>query len=258
LAAIKTSGNLSILMDYADGRFTNYEAAGLVALGSTNGAGATTISAGGDLTVVAGELLLQGGATAASDARLLSGAQAPGTPTGTMLISTLSGPVNMFGGAGGGAYIDPMALDIVSNGSVLMQAGAAASSNTNITAGTFNLAPTAGNLSLINSAIATSTITAGTFNLFGVGNVVLQGGTISVANPSTINVIGQCIGCDTNLLPASLFTISAAPPPPPTDFGAAVVGDLLALAELSITMFELVFDENGDQVLRPRRLNQCY
>ncbi len=258
LAAIKTSGNLSVLMDYADGRFTNYEAAGLVALGSTNGAGATTISAGGDLTVVAGELLLQGGATAASDARLLSGAQAPGAPSGTMLISTLSGPVNMFGGAGGGAYIDPMALDIVSNGSVLMQAGAAPSSNTNITAGTFNLAPTAGNLSLINSGTATSTITAGTFNLFGAGNVVLQGGTISVANPSAINIIGQCIGCDTNLLPASLFTISAAPPPPPTDFGAAVVGELLALAELSVAMFELVFDENGDQVLRPRRLNQCY
>ena len=260
LAAIKTSGNLSILMDYQQGRLTNYEAAGLVAIGSADGQGATLISAAGNLTLVAGQLLLQGGASAASDAKLLSGAQPPAAPTGTMLISTLYGPVNMLGGAGGGAYIDPMELNIVANGSVLMQAGSGATANTNITAGTLNLAPTAGSLSLINSTVspATSTITAGTFNLVGAGNLVLQGGTITVANPSTIDIVGQCIGCDTNLLPPALFNIQAAPPPPPTNFGAEVAADVLSLAELSIDMFELVFDENGDPVLRSRRLNQCY
>ena len=107
LAAIKTSGNLSILMDYQQGRSTNYDAAGLVKIGDVNGQGAATVSAGGDLTIVAGQLLLQGGATAGSDARLLSGDQPSLPPTGTMTISTLYGPVEMLGGASGGAYIDP-------------------------------------------------------------------------------------------------------------------------------------------------------
>jgi len=210
-AAIKTLGNLDLQMDY--------DVAGAVTVGSTNGQGATQISAGGNLTMVAGQLLLQGGATTASDAKLLSGAQPPAAPTGTMLISTLYGPVNMIGGAGGGAYIDPLELSIVANGSLLMVAGSGPTANTNITAGLLNLAVTAGNLSLINSTVATSTITAGTFNY---------------------------------------FSPPPAPPPPPTNFGAEVMADLLSLAELSSGMFELVFDENGDPVLRPRRLNQCY
>jgi len=257
LAAIETQGNLDIQMEYQ-----SYDGAGAVTIGSTGGAGETRISAAGDLTLVAGQLLLQGGATDASNANLLAGDQPPGAPTGTMLISTLFGPVEMLGGAGGGAYIDPLQLDIVSNGSVSMLAGSGATANSSITAGTFNLAATAGNLSLVNSTVspAIASIQAGTFNLVGAGNLVLQGGTITVANPSTINIVGQCIGCDTSLLPASLFNVTTGPLPvlPPTNFAADVQADLLALTELSVDMFELVFDENGDLVQRRRRLNQCY
>ena len=252
LVVVRSLGALEIQM--------NYDAAGLIAIGNAEGLGATTIAALGDLTIVAGELRLQGGATAAADAKLLAGAQPPAAATNNMLISTLYGPVELLGGSAGGAFIDPLELNIVSNGSVLMQAGLGSTANTNITAGTVNMAPTTGGLSLVNSSTssATSTITAGTFNLFAPGNLILNGGTISVVNPSTIGIAGVCFGCETNLLPLDLFTLQAGSPPPPANFGAEVAGDILALGESSIDMFELAIDENGDLVFTRRRLNQCY
>lgn len=254
LAGVSTSGNLSILMDY--------DAAGLVAIGDVNAQGATKVSAGGDLSMVAGSLLIQGGSVPGSDARVLAGDQPPNAPTNTMLISTLFGPVELRGGAAGGAYIDPLQLDIVSSNSVLMQAGGSATANTSITAGTFNLAATAGDLSLINSttSAATSSITAGVFNLFGSGNLNLLGGTIAVSDPSilsTVTIPGLCNGCSTNLLPFDRFNVQAFIPPP-TDFGAAVALDILALSDLSIDIYDLVFDEDGNALLTRRRLNQCY
>lgn len=242
-AAVTSGGNQTILM--------NYDAAGLVSIGDVNGQGLTKISATGDLTLVAGQVLLQGGAAAGSDAQLMAGA------TATMLVSSLYGPVELKGGVAGGAYIDPALLEIVSNGSVQMLAGTTSSSSTNITADVFNLAATIGDLSLVNSGTssATSTISAGTFNYYGPGAVTLQGGTISATAPSTINVTGLCTNCSTNLI--GPFSVTAYVPPP-TDFGALIAGDILSLANLTSDMFELVFDEDGNLVLTTRRLNQCY
>lgn len=251
MAAVSAVGDQTILM--------NYDAAGLVSIGDVSGQGLSKISAGGDLTLVAGQLLLQGGATAGSDAKLLAGDQPPNAPTGTMLVSSLYGPVELKGGAAGGAYIDPAQLDVVSNGSVLMLAGTSSSANTNITADLFNLAATIGNLSLFNSTTssATASITSGTFNFVGPGAVNLLGGTITATAPSTINVTGLCTNCDTNLLSADLFTVQSYVPPPAI-LGASIVPDILALTDLTLDMFELVFDEDGNLVLTKRRLNQCY
>ncbi len=242
-AAVTSGGNQTILM--------NYDAAGLVSVGDVNGQGLTKISATGDLTLVAGQVLLQGGATAGSDAQLMAGA------TATMLVSSLYGPVELKGGVAGGAYIDPALLEIVSNGSVQMLAGTTASSSTNITADVFNLAATIGDLSLVNSTTssATASISAGTFNYYGPGAVSLQGGTITATAPSTINVTGLCTNCSTNLI--GPFSVTAYVPPP-TDFGALIAGDILSLTNLTSDMFELVFDEDGNLVLTTRRLNQCY
>ena len=277
LAAIKTSGNLSILMDYQEGRSTNYDAAGKMTIGHVDGQGAATVSAGGDLTIVAGQLLLQGGATAASDAKLLSGDQPSLPPTGTMTISTLYGPVEMLGGAGGGAYIDPLNLNVVSNGAVLMQAGTNSSANTNITAGTFNLAATTGALGLYNSTTssATSTITASNFNFSAVGTIVLNGGTITATNGGTFNsnVVPPgnptlfCINCPTNLFGLFFFGTGAdglplvgvpQPPVPPTGPGTIAAGDVAYLGEFAAGLFDLTFDESGNLVTTRRRLNQCY
>jgi filamentous hemagglutinin family protein len=250
-AAITSGGNQTILM--------NYDAAGLVRIGDVSGQGLAKISAAGDLTLVAGQVLLQGGATAGSDAKLLAGAQPPSAPTATMLISSLYGPVELKGGVAGGAYIDPAQLDVVSNGSVQMLAGATSSANTNITADLFNLAATIGNLSLVNSTTssATASITSGTFNFVGPGAVTLLGGTITATAPSTISVTGLCTNCDTNLLSADLFTVQAYVPPLAV-LGVSVVPDILAMTDLTLDMFELVFDEDGNLVLTKRRLNQCY
>ena len=277
LAAIKTSGNLSILMDYQQGRSTNYDAAGLMRIGDVDGQGAATVSAAKDLTIVAGRLLLQGGATAASDAKLLSGDQPSLPPTGTMTISTLYGPVEMLGGAGGGAYIDPLFLDIVSNGAVLMQAGTNSSANTNITAGTFNLAATTGALGLYNSTTssATSTITASNFNFSAVGTIVLNGGTITATNGGTFNsnVVPPgnptlfCVNCATNLFGLFFFGTGASgsplvgvpqPPVPQTGPGSIAAGDIAFLGEFAAGLFDLTFDESGNLVTTRRRLNQCY
>lgn len=248
-AAVTSGGNQTILM--------NYDAAGLVSIGDASGQGLAKISAAGNLTLVAGQVLLQGGATAGSDAKLLAGDQPPNAPTGTMLISSLYGPVELKGGAAGGAYIDPAQLDVVSNGSVQMLAGTTASSNTNITADLFNLAATIGDLSLVNSTTssATSSISAGTFNYYGPGAVNLQGGTITATAPSTINVTGLCTNCSSNLI--GPFSVTAYVPPP-TNFGALVASGILGLTDLTVDMFELVFDEDGNLVLTLRRLNQCY
>ena len=100
-------------------------------------------------------------------------------------------------------------------------------------------------------------IQAATFNLVGAGNLVLQGGTITVANPSTINILGQCIGCDTNLLPRDQYTVTAGVLPP-ADFGFQVATEILALSDLSLGLYETVLDADGNLYVSRRRLNQCY
>ncbi len=141
---------------------SNYDTAGTVQVGSTASVGASEIYAGTQMDLIAGKLTIQGGATAEAKAAVNAGVTAN---DGTMNISTLYGPTQLLGGQRGSATIDPQLLNMSSNGSVLLQAGASSTAFTNITAGTLNMAALFGNLNLVNSASATSTITATTFNL---------------------------------------------------------------------------------------------
>lgn len=248
LAELSSGANQTILMDY--------DAAGQVRIGDVAGQGVAKITAGADHTLVAGSLLIQGGSGVGSDASL----QAPGT----MVLSTLYGLIEsngsfesfeLKGGVNGAAFIDPLQLDVAANGSVSLLAGTNATADASITAGTFNLAATIGDLSLINSSLATASIATTTFNFTGPGAVNLQGGTITATAPSTINVTGLCTNCSSNLI--GPFSVTAYVPPP-TNFGALVASGILGLTDLTVDMFELVFDEDGNLVLTLRRLNQCY
>ncbi|MEP6969746.1 MAG: hypothetical protein ABJA49_04840, partial [Betaproteobacteria bacterium] len=239
LAAISSAADQTILMDY--------NSAGLVQIGSANGMGRTQIYAGGKHTMVAGELLIQGGASVAATAAIM-------VPNDAAVISTIYGPITLQGGSLGAALIDPPQLDMVSNNGVFLLAGSGSSASATIDAGIFNLAATNGDLSLISTA-ATAAIRASVFNYFGGGNVNLTGGTVTVSKSGTITITGICYNCDTNLFgPFSVFAYV----PPPTDYGALVTSDLLALADLGKGLFDAYYNEDGQLELRNRRLNQCY
>ncbi|MBP9928329.1 MAG: filamentous hemagglutinin N-terminal domain-containing protein [Rhodoferax sp.] len=238
-AAVSTMADQTILMDY--------DSAGLVQIGSTDGLGKTQIFAGGKHTMVAGQLLIQGGASSAATAALM-------VPNDAAVISTIYGPIEIKGGAQGAALIDPPQLDMVSNNGVFLLAGTGSSASATINAGIFNLAATQGDLSLISTA-AIAAITADVFNYYGAGNVNLTGGTITVSQSGTITITGICYNCDTNLF--GNFSVSAFIPPP-TDYGALVTSDLLALSDLGFGLFEAFYNEDGELELRNRRLNQCY
>ena len=222
------------------------------------------ISAGGSLTMVAGQLLLQGGQGPGSDASLLSAQANP--LVGPMTISTLYGPVELTGGTVGGAFIDPPVLSITSNGSVLLRAGTTGPSNVNINAGVFNLAATAGNLSLQNSttSAATATITANTFSFTGPGSVLLNGGTVTVTTSGAVDysTAGDCLNCLTNLIgPFNIRRVEFVPPQAQVaDDGiiGLITAAVVALADGRDGPFRLAFDENGTLFFTNRRLNQCY
>ena len=258
-AALSAGGNLNILMDPQ-----GYEAAGLVKIGDAAGQGRAMISAGGSLTMVAGQLLLQGGQGPGSDASLLSAQANP--LVGPMTISTLYGPVELTGGTVGGAFIDPPVLSITSNGSVLLRAGTTGPSNVNINAGVFNLAATAGNLSLQNSttSAATATITANTFSFTGPGSVLLNGGTVTVTTSGAVDysTAGDCLNCLTNLIgPFNIRRVEFVPPQAQVaDDGiiGLITAAVVALADGRDGPFRLAFDENGTLFFTNRRLNQCY
>lgn len=137
-----------------------------------------------------------------------------------------------------------------------MLAGANSTANTNINAGTFDLAATSGDLTLTNSALATSTITSTVFNFTGPNAVNLTGGTVTATGTGTVNIAGVCNNCTTNLI-GSGWTVNAYVPPP-INFAALVAGDILTLTDATGLTFELVVSDDGTLVLTNRRLNQCY
>jgi filamentous hemagglutinin family protein len=284
LAALQSGGDMDIQM--------NYDTAGQVQIGAADALGRSVISSARKLTMVAGSLLMQGGVAAGSDAELLSAQEDP--TDGIMVLSTLFGPVEMLGGAGGGAFIDPPELYIASNGSVLMTAGSGADADANINAGLFDLTATTGDLILTNSTTspATASITSGSFNYFGANIVNLNGGTIMVTDQGSITTVGDCINCDfTHLIPIASFNVrqnvpNVPPPPPSVDPGPVVpppavdpepfdptlvdslvevlldvyVGTPLSLAELADTNsgpYAGLQDETGTGLRSRQRLNQC-
>ncbi|MBX3669928.1 MAG: filamentous hemagglutinin N-terminal domain-containing protein [Rhodocyclaceae bacterium] len=100
---------------------TNYEGAMPVRVGNAAALGPATISAGGALTLIASELSVQGGTSAASVAKVQA--------AGTMDISTLGGSIRVSGGSGGAAAIEHVAAAPVpagtttTNGAGTIQAG---------------------------------------------------------------------------------------------------------------------------------------
>ncbi|TFZ03339.1 filamentous hemagglutinin N-terminal domain-containing protein [Ramlibacter rhizophilus] len=259
VAGIQSGGALSL-------RVTddNYDTAGAVQVGHTADTGRSEISAATDLDLVAGSLTLQGGATATAVAAL----NAPGT----MNVSSLYGGVQLLGGAAGAAGIDPLLLSVVSNGSVLLQGGGSAAATSTIQAGTFNLAATAGDLSLVNS-IGGATINATTFSFTGPNALNLNGGTITVSNTGAISIDGVCVNCDTNLIGTFSIRSYVAPPPPPpgpgtapgtgsgsgpaADYVTQVANNVAMLTDAWGNSFELVLLEDGTVNWRPTRRNQC-
>jgi azurin len=242
-AKVRAGGNQVINMDY--------DAAGQVKVGDTGALGRSEISTAGDQTIVAGSLLLQGGAGSTAQAALDAGA------TKTSTVSTLYGAVQLLGGSDGPSSIDPAVLSIVSNGSVLLQAGSNATSWAEILAGIFNLAATTGDLSLINSTTssATATIASTTFNFYGPGAIYLTGGTITASGTGSVTVPGFCNNCATNLI--GLFNINAYVPPP-IDYVDIVTQDVVSLSVLAEALLGFYISEDGTLVPTSRRLGQCY
>ena len=242
----------------------NYFNAGRMQIGDVNALGESLVQSGGNQTVVVGDLLIQGGASAAAKSKLQAG-----TPTtGAMLISTLNGPIQVLGGGAGPALIDPLTLDGISNGSILIVAGPGSTSAANVTAGSINMAATNGNMLVIGGGAPATVAAANTFNLAASGGLTFTpnngGASISAPNGGNIILGGPCVGCATGLI--GPFNISAG-------------ADTLASSNFSngntpnLTVFDIFlalnqYDEYGDLTLsddgtlisgsRRRGLNQCY
>jgi hypothetical protein len=258
-ALLQAGGNQVIAM--------NYLSAGRMTIGGAGALGASLVKAGGDQTVVAGELLIQGGANAVASSTLKAG-----TPTtGTLLVSTLSGPVSVLGGAAGPAAIDPLNLSVVSNGSILLTGGGTVTASSNVTAGIINMAATNGNMFVAGGAapatvVAATTATvpgANTFNLAASGGLTVTpgagGASISALAGGTVVLGAPCFGCTSGLL--GPFSLTAPPPPvtaPATNTPNLLVADITVLLDQAADYFDLVLSEDGTLTSRRRSLAQCY
>jgi hypothetical protein len=258
-ALLQAGGNQVIAM--------NYLSAGKMTIGDVNAQGASLVKAGGDQTVVAGELLIQGGATAAASSTLKAG-----TPTtGTLLVSTLSGPVSVLGGAAGPAAMDPLNLSVVSNGSILLTGGSTATASSNVTAGVINMAATNGNMLVVGGAapatvVAATTATvpgANTFNLTASGGLTVTpgagGASISALAGGNVILGAPCFGCTTGLL--GPFSLTAPLPPTVATVSNTpnlLVADITLLLDQAAVYFDLVLSEDGTLTSRRRSLAQCY
>ena len=265
-----------------------YTNAGKLQIGDVNGQGASLVQAGGAQTIVAGELLVQGGATVAAKASLLS--------TGAILISTLNGPIQVLGGVAGAAEIDPPTLDAVSNGSIIVAGGTATSASASVTADFINMTATNGNMAVIGGAalpggvmlppgvgtglgaasitalgtsVSGSVTTPGTFSFTGSGNAFITpnsaGATITALGGININVPGFCFVCAApNLLVTDplmlVLTVGSLsnPTPPLANIDSNI---LYAFSTDQVFGFDDLYQaDDGTWIFGSRRrgLNQCY
>lgn len=275
LAQIKSTGNQTISMPYSK--------AGIMQVGDTASLGAALVASDADQSLLVGELLVQGGASAAATSKILSGT----ATTGTMNISALTGPIQVLGGAAGSAAIDPLYLFMTSNGAILVQAGSAASATALITAGNINMAATNGNITVTGGTVAGATagiLAFGTLNAYASGNLAFipnAGGASMTAGATTGNNIflgGNCIGCSGGLI--GIFNITSGllpvvpvapvvPVLPFTDFGLGQIftlldptaGNIVALLDNLDDLYGfLAMTEEGEITVDPlrRRLPKCY
>jgi hypothetical protein len=242
----------------------NYLSAGLMQIGDAAAQGASKVYAAGDQTLVVGELLLQGGATAASSATLSAGT----LTSGTMLLSTLGGPIRVMGGAAGSAGIDPLNLSAVSNGSILLTSGSGSTAGASVTAGTINMTATNGNMAVIGggapaTVLASTTATlagANTFNLNNSGGLTISGGSITASAGGSVILGGFCTGCGL----VGPFTLTEVAPVTSASYTPnLLVTNVLALLDQSTldligAGYDLVVAEDGTVTSRRRNLNQCY
>ena len=243
----------------------NYFNAGKMQIGDVKAQGESLVKSGGNQTIVVGGLTIQGGATAAASSKLLAG-----TPTsGIMLVSTLNGPIEVLGGAAGSASIDPLFLDGVSNGSILIAGGAGSTAFANVTAGTINMAATNGNMAVIGGGAPATVVAANQFNLAASGGLTITPGAagayISAPNGGIITLGGPCTGCNTGLI--GPFNVSqvlpVSPALSPALYGASpylYVQDMFFAFNEYDEFGELILAEDGSLIYGNRRrgLNQCY
>jgi filamentous hemagglutinin len=247
----------------------NYFNAGKMQIGDVNALGESLVESGGNQTIVVGGLTIQGGATVAASSKLLAG-----TPTsGIMLVSTLNGPIEVLGGAAGSASMDPLFLDGVSNGSILIAGGAGSTAFANVTAGTINMAATNGNMAVIGGGAPATVVAANQFNLAASGGLTITPGAagayISATNGGVITLGGPCVGCDTGLIGpfnvSQVLPVSPAISPAisPALYGASpylYVQDMFFAFNEYDVFGELILAEDGSLIYGNRRrgLNQCY
>ena len=241
----------------------NYFNAGSMQIGDVNALGESLVQSGGNQTIVVGGLTIQGGASVAATSKLLAG-----TPTtGTMLVSTLNGPIEVLGGAAGSASMDPLFLDGVSNGSILIIGGAGSTSFANVTAGTINMAATNGNMAVIGGGAPATVVATNAFNLAASGGLTITPGAagafIAAPNGGIITLGGPCNGCTAGLI--GPFNVTAgANPAIPFDPNSALLN--LYVSDIFFNFND--YDEYGELTLaedgtlsygnRRRGLNQCY
>lgn len=255
-ALLQAGGNQTIAM--------NYLSAGMMQVGDIASQGVSKVYATGNQTIVAGELLVQGGSTATATATLSDGT----STSGTMLISTLGGPMRVLGGAAGAAAIDPLNLSAVANGSILLTSGAASTAGASVTAGVINMTATNGNMAVIGggaaaTVLASSTSTAAgvnSFNLNNSGGLTISGGSVSATAGGVVLLGGPCIGCANGLV--GPFTVTA--PPATVNYSAnLLVTNVVALLDQTLldlvaAGYDLVVAEDGTVTSYRRGVSQCF
>jgi hypothetical protein len=226
------------------------------------------VYAGGDQTIVAGALLVQGGASDLASATLSAGTLS----SGTMLLSTLGGPIQVLGGSAGAAGIDPLNLSAVSNGSIVLTSGSGSTAGASVNAGSISMTATNGNMAVIGGGtpatvlVSTTATVAGinSFNLYSSGGLSFAGGsTISALAGGVLLLGGPCTGCASGLLGPFSVTETAVPVTLPTYTPNLLVSNVLAqmdqaTLELVAAGYDLVVAEDGTVTSRRRNLNQCY
>lgn len=250
IAKVGTTGAQTITMPYT--------AAGTLRVGDTSSLGEAWLVSGANQSLLVGDLIVQGGATAAASSKVEAGAGS------TMDISALTGSIQVLGGAAGSAAIDPAVLNMATNGSIVVQAGAAATATATITAGNINMAATNGSIAVTGGSASASIVATGTMSAYASGNMVITNGTVSAGALTGNNIFlgGSCIGCTTGLV--GVFNINSGLLPVVTTAGVVLLvdpgsGEIIALLDSLQDLYTLTLTEEGEIVydFGRRRIPQC-
>ncbi|MBL8483543.1 MAG: S-layer family protein, partial [Rhodocyclaceae bacterium] len=241
-----------------------YAGSSSVRVGSTTASGASTISAGGTLTLIAADLTVQGGNTAAAQAKVLAG--------GDINMSTLTGGIAVLGGSAGSASIDPNLVDLVANGSIDTTGGSSSTATATITAGTLSMAATNGRIFVTGGAAPASVSAVSTADIVTSGDLGFvpnaSDASLDAASGGTVSVGGACINCTSGLRGGS-FAVNVIPvvqePTVEVPIEAAVgVNDVVAATESSFANADVLNaqleDLNGSSAESTelnRRGSQC-